>query len=554
MVALLIHYRGGLSKVEASRLMRISSYRSDFFQFQRPLLNKFTLAPQGGYFQSSHCPPEPLDTMQSWYQPRRGQLYILASRLIPWQSVILAASVSLFTGFLQCSVHLLVRGEILQKAFVDFRAGTKTKWSNDDIFFWDIALELGRQNARLFKVAVALFLVYCVKQKMKSFEKLKEKVFRMQRDIELTAFMISGFLCGDDENRQNARYSIHRWLTVANFFNCASASESLGKKCSKDLVQVHLLTDDEAHLIETAVAASEFHREFDRVRLVNEFFAQSGDGQAVLLPDVQDVPDVQLRRDRCSVARDLCLWWIQVRMQAAVKEKLMDKDKLKKILGAVWKSRESMDAMISDADRRPILLWAIMMQLMIDFYICSVPFQAVDELLGASFHLWLLWGPMWYTFSVAFFYDCVLQIGLRLWSPFGNDFDDLQLDPILVLCERTTFQNMRHNVQEQLPPRLRELWQQVKDIPDEKDKGDKDKSDKGDKSEKGEKGEKGEKSEKDKKDQGKEEKEQKGEKDTADKKHVEKVQGEKESSAEERIATEQKQSDKEMGEIGRAHV
>ena len=48
--------------------------------------------------------------------------------------------------------------------------------------------------------------------------------------------------------------------------------------------------------------------------------------------------------------RDRLLWWVEIRLQAAVKEKLMDKDKLKKALGAVWGMRDSMEDLLDELE------------------------------------------------------------------------------------------------------------------------------------------------------------------------------------------------------------
>merc|ERR1712139_179103 len=130
--------------------------------------------------------------------------------------------------------------------------------------------------------------------------------------------------------------------------------------------------------------------------------------------------------------------------------------------------------------KRPMYVQVVLMQLFVDCFVALTPFAALAE----HFHAHILTMPwsMLHTFIVAFFYDSILQMILSLWDIFSVDLDDLHLDPILVLAERSTFANLGLSEKADLPGPLSKKWAEMKDAPDDAkgDKKDKDKKDKGD--------------------------------------------------------------------------
>jgi len=152
--------------------------------------------------------------------------------------------------------------------------------------------------------------------------------------------------------------------------------------------------------------------------------------------------------------RDLLLWWVEVRVRATVKEKLMDKEGLKKFLGGVWTTRDLMEDLLLESSRRQLMMWVIMMQLLVDIFVVLLPLSAVSSDIYQP-HIWTLPLPMVRTFIVTFFYDAMLQITAILWDPFDVQADGLHLDPVLVATERATFWNFSLSCENQLPDSLR---------------------------------------------------------------------------------------------------
>jgi len=167
-------------------------------------------------------------------------------------------------------------------------------------------------------------------------------------------------------------------------------------------------------------------------------------------------------------ARDCLLWWIKIRIRASVNEGLMDKKTMKKTLASVWNVRDTMEEMSLETSRRPMFLWSVLMQIMVDAYVALVPIGTLQEVYHN--HVWLLPWAMLRSFVLAFFYDALLQIVALLWEPFGTHVDRLNLDAVIVAIERSTFANLGRAEGSDLPEPLRQTWQDSQKMGKSKDK------------------------------------------------------------------------------------
>lgn len=570
----------------------ITECRCEFIEFLRPL-PRSNGVPEGGFFNLDHCPPPARGTMQMWYLPDRQNIYRSLSHNMPRKSLMYATMVALFTAFVWLSLYLLSRKKVFKELFVTFHG--HGQWYTKADNYWKISVSRLGEVEKAIVMAIAFLLMYFVRQRIRWYEQLKTRVYNVQQRLELVAFMIGGFLSGDDPVRIRMRHDIYRWTTASLFFNHRALSQHLAQFSETDLLRCGLLTSDEALIVGRELRSfdkrtmstrrlperPESSAHFRRPSLLAG--STSGDGQPPLTckrrtlisgtatssrdqhlavpathseaanlepfpgnarssdslsPSLQSgslvssamrqtvttgpaslrsfvlghrrLADDSREAEHTSIAlqtscqagarvRDLLLWWVEIRIQAAVKEKLMDKDKLKKILGAVWSARDTMEILLNDSHRRPMYLQVVLMQLFVDFYVLLAPFSAIAD--HMHMHIMTLPWPMMSTFITAFFYDSCLQMLLTLWDAFGVDLDDLHLDPILVLTERQIFANLAHAESQQVPATLAKTLANVNKEKDDKDKGDK--KDKAEKKEKGETGtsaaeekEKGDKKEK----------------------------------------------------------
>uniref|UniRef100_A0A7S1B2G4 Uncharacterized protein n=1 Tax=Noctiluca scintillans TaxID=2966 RepID=A0A7S1B2G4_NOCSC len=350
----------------------------------------------------------------------------------------------------------------------------------------------------------------------------------------MVSLVVGGFLSGDDFNRVQGRHDIYRWLIAAHFMNHRSLSQHLGQFSEDDLVRSGVLSREEATIVmreaeegsldeEASTTTSPSRRSRIVMRpgvLVEEGAAERSRsigsirslasrsprissfifGGTHRLQASQYVKDEclaqQSRRADMSRCRDHIMWWIELRLQAAVKEKLMDKDKLKKSMVAVWGLRDSMEDLLSEGSRQQMFIWVVLMQLMVDLFVSLAPINVLGTQYHA--HIWTLPCVFLRVWLVAFFYDSLMQITRILFNPFAVELDNLHLDPVLVLTERSIFANMALKEHHDLPEDLRELWLRVKEIPDEKEgKEGKDKKDKDTEKEKKDKEKKKQDQEKD---------------------------------------------------------
>jgi len=164
-----------------------------------------------------------------------------------------------------------------------------------------------------------------------------------------------------------------------------------------------------------------------------------------------------------SRARDVCLWWVELRVQACVKEKMMDKDKLKKILGAIWNAQRVMEVLINESTNKPMQIQVVLSRTFVDLFILLTPFLTLSNLYRG--HIFTMPLVLVNTFIISFFYDAIFQMMIRLWDCFGIDLEDLHLDPILVLTERAIFSNLAQNEKHDIPSPFVETWAAVKELP-----------------------------------------------------------------------------------------
>merc|ERR1712151_1263584 len=135
-----------------------------------------------------------------------------------------------------------------------------------------------------------------------------------------------------------------------------------------------------------------------------------------------------------------------------------------------------MEELVLESYRRPAFLWVTTMQLMVDCFLMTIPFNSLADMYHA--HLWTLPWMMLRVWVVSFFYDVLLQIAVVVEEPFGVDVDDLNLDAILVATERQVFFNLCQESND-MPMSLCQTWIAVKDMKEKDDeKNTKEKEDK----------------------------------------------------------------------------
>ncbi|CAJ1393612.1 unnamed protein product [Effrenium voratum] len=526
---LIVHRIRGEKRLEGLRREEAGdTTRLEFFEFTRPKPHA-TRPPPEGFFHSDHLPPPPVGTFQPSYNLTRSTIYNSLKLSFPWHSVKLGCLVGSASGALWCFYYMAKQRRWLKQEFVR-NHGQELVAKGNIWARWFTCLDI---NYYLLKTLLAFLLLWLVRQRIAWFENLKLKVWQVKRDVEMVSFLVGAFLTGDEEVTMRAKHDVHRWLTAAHFCSYKSLSSGFKQYGISHLVEVNILSEAEGKCIEnslermrhtgviladTAVDTGfvrrstvvkpqdlNYRRAADMERNTSRNFVRDGD-------DSRPRPE-EMELESSQTAQDHLLWWVQLRILAAVKEKLMDKDKLKKILGALWNARDAMADLQNETNRKFIFVWVTVMQLMVDFFIVLLPFHAIC----ANFypHIWLLPAAMLECFTVTVIYDAIHQITVILFEPFGLlHVDSLNLDPVLVLAERCTFANLGRTEKDDIPEPLLQIWLKSKAVKD-KDKDDDDKKEKKEKKDKDEKGEKGDKAEKekDKDDDDKKEKKEKKDKD-----------------------------------------
>jgi len=258
-------------------------------------------------------------------------------------------------------------------------------------------------------------------------------------------------------------------LTASVFFSFRDASPYLQCYSVSHLMQSGILTEHEGRCLE---------------RIIEVNAPQSitaGPCEGFLQHDCADVADGKLsptnsapQTRSCNSnakARDCLLWWINMRVRAAVNEGLLDKKTMKKALAGIWNVRDSFELLTVEASRRPMQLWSVLMQIMVDAYVVLVPISTLQEVYHN--HVWLLPWAVLRSFVVAFFYDALLHIVALLWEPFGTHADRLDLDAVVVTIERSTFVNFGRLESSDLSESLRQTWQDSQEMAGSKDKSNK---------------------------------------------------------------------------------
>lgn len=431
-----------------------NAVRSEFLDFRRPDPEGEAIA-SSGWFSPQHCPPRPRTSMQVAYMPSRA-LAFKFWQVVPAAAMRQAVYVSAITGIVWCCLFIASKSKVLKREFVTFHGQGEWFLKGDNV--WKLWLQgLGGIEV-LLKMMLAFLLIYYVRLQIRWFEMLKTKVWLSQRRQEMVSFSCGSFLAGTDELRLRARHDIYRWLTTAQFLNFSCLSPALGRFRNQDLVQAGLLSSDEVSIMAKTLDKSTHNRLSGEVEIQAKVHA------------------AQRQEEYCQASRmrDLLLWWVELQVQAAVKQGLMDKDKLKKIMGHIWQLRDSMQDVLLESSRRQMSLLCVIMQIFVDLYVVITPASALSSYTA---HLWTLPGPMMRAFIVAFFYNTVLALHQSLWNPYDQTFvDALNLDPILVVTERTVFANLSRTEKGDLPNLLAEDWAAVKDLKEEKkkEKGDSD--------------------------------------------------------------------------------
>eukprot|EP00746_Dinoflagellata_sp_MGD_P129712 gnl/MRDRNA2_/MRDRNA2_63829_c0_seq1.p1 gnl/MRDRNA2_/MRDRNA2_63829_c0~~gnl/MRDRNA2_/MRDRNA2_63829_c0_seq1.p1 ORF type:complete len:627 (-),score=90.02 gnl/MRDRNA2_/MRDRNA2_63829_c0_seq1:102-1982(-) len=470
------------------REVELSNIRSEFFEFKRP--KPSATGGDGGFFNPANCPMPPRGGLQMWFRLHRWAIWMSIPRTVPMKSLRYALQISTATAILWILMFLAIKKKVLNYQYVTFNGPGQWMLREKDSRWFPIMTEGVGGVSAVVKFLLAFFLLWGIRVRYLWFSGLKTKVWNVQKSVELVAFITGAFLSGDDVQRSKARHDIHRWLTAAHFWNYQPLSEHLAQFDEQDLYQQGVLNKNEADIISSEVAVDRTGEqprddvagaEYPTVTIArartNRGYQSNLDideTQRLMNPQSGMTVPVQIATN----VRDLILYWIQVRIQAAVKEKLMDKDKLKKILGALWRVRNDMQAVVMDSDERQMYLVVVMMQVFVDIYVSTGPLATLGMMYHE--HIWTLPWTVLEAFILSFLYDLLLQIYIVFATPFGIDMDNLHIDPLLVLTERITFFNLGRCEQDDLPGPLGNIW----------------KAGKADKAEKGEKAEKAEKEDK----------------------------------------------------------
>lgn len=384
-----------------------------------------------------------------WYLPERATIYQSLS-YIPTSSFLYATVVSFATAILWFGVYLSAKHKVWKLGFVTFHGDGQ--WYLKESNFWKIMASDLATICDTSRVMVAFLLLYFVRQKIGWHEKVKTMVWTAARKVENVSFIIGGILSGDDAYKTKARHDIYRWLVCAHFLNHRALSPHLAKFSETSLVGCGLMSTEEAVIIAKRSEIEETTR--PRGGML-QHPATSARLQ-LIQNDVGSALAHQNDRDAMARARDTMVWWMEIQLQSKVKEKMLDKDKLKKSMAALWGMRDSLEELLLESTRQQMFFWVILTQSLVDLYVILSPFNALTVHYHA--HLWTLPTVMVRTWLVAFFYESLMNITRTLFNPFAMDLDMLHLDPVLVMTERSVFANLGHTEEHDMPQRLKDLW------------------------------------------------------------------------------------------------
>jgi len=411
--------------------------------------------------------------MQEWYNPARHAVYENLLRTVPHASLRLASLAAIAAGIIWLSVFIGSSRKKLRRAFITFHG--PGNWFVEDghqtVWGFDIVTSIGSFST-LIKGMLAFLLLFFVRQKIFWYEQLKTKIWTVKRDVELASFITAIFLAGDDEPLQRARHDIHRWLTAAHFYNLQALSIHLQQYDVSDLLDAGLLTIDEYYILEAEVAQDQERRSSSESLPTRKISKKDGRMSKSLSEFHWAASSTSYKRYSAASSeqsRDLILWWLEIRITVAKKEKLLMKEGFKKTIKAIWAVRDSMSDLLLESTRRQMPIWVVLMQLMVDVYVILLPFAAIHE--NYYPHIWTMPFPMFNTFIVTFFYDSMLQIASIISDPFDVHVDSLFMDPVLVSTERATFWNLGMSCDGHLPEPLRTTWDNVKHLKEKDDKG-----------------------------------------------------------------------------------
>jgi len=359
----------------------------------------------------------PTGALQPSFAVSRAKIYSVMAQVVPASSVRFAAVIGMNTASLWILLHVATTMGILQKEFLDFSDQSSPRPAGFN--FWSLSINDLSTIGNLLRIMLAFLLLTMVRQRMTWLDTLKTKVWQAKCKAELLSFILGGVLSGDGAPLQRARFDMHRWLTASVFFSFRDASPYLQCYSVSHLMQSGILTEHEGRCLE---------------RIIEVNAPQSitaGPCEGFLQHDCADVADGKLsptnsapQTRSCNSnakARDCLLWWINMRVRAAVNEGLLDKKTMKKALAGIWNVRDSFELLTVEASRRPMQLWSVLMQIMVDAYVVLVPISTLQEVYHN--HVWLLPWAVLRSFVVAFFlrrsiaYSC-LAMG-AFWHACG---------------------------------------------------------------------------------------------------------------------------------------
>jgi len=414
----------------------------EFLEFKRPLPE--TRAAAGAFFTMEACPPKPSGTSQSACQTPWGEMYKSMSLFSLLSSLRFALSRAFATLALGSAMYLVPEKNRFLGVFGVGSAGDAGVTSLLGGGFGDVMT-----TGALHLAVLAIFLLCLARQEL-GWLTLVNKIMFVKRGVQLLSSDLGAKVVGNDAASRQVKCDIHRWISAAHFFALRTVSPCLQHHDAQSLASCGVLAACE-------VAYLQFELPFGPSPAGEEPIDEEGEEEEEEEAGAdhrdQSGSARSLDRKRC----DMLLSWVQLWIQLAMEVELMEQKACKPALARVRAVRDAMSDLASEADKEPIYLWSILLQVLVDTCVVLLPLSALKDVRHGGARC--LFGVVAFSFVTAYLCNGVRQLVIPIWDRFRRLADAWRIDALIVSAERTSFARLCWSDSSAVPEQLRTAWE-----------------------------------------------------------------------------------------------
>jgi hypothetical protein len=398
---------------------------SEFLAFLRPLPNR-----DGNGIVWNQAPPKPRMKFQMTYDlSSQKSMYgalVSHSGTVVHRVGFHCLGVMMFTVVMWCVLFL--------RDDVDFR--WIKKGGSGWLDMWLESIKSAGQVHTVIQVCVTFALYDFVRKRITWFDVVMSLVWDVRSTITQASEWISlsmpekGVDPSSDRQIRLLKHDVYRWLTTAHFLQHQVLNVRYSATTLDQLAQLGLLMEDEVAQL-SALASAE----------LSALASAGSETENLCSTETYDTKGSAMMGMLRQLQRDICLKWVESAIVLAFEKKWIPNDKKEeKCLSAVVEVHTKMMRLTSEASRRMLYSYALLMEVFVDAFVVLNPLRSLA--LQYQPHIAFLFWPVLRAGVVALFYYGMFEISRIVQNPFGMDLDDLNVDPVLLGTERMAFSQL----------------------------------------------------------------------------------------------------------------